>query len=232
MLPCSLHLCLFVDFASCFVFCFFGREAVNSKKKILSFFSFEGLKISPTATSSFFRCSRFSFLQSINQSKKLVKQKRGRKKKIQFFFFPFIFFLLHLVNQIHKPTKINCRMTSLDEIESQLNKMGALVLNVEKKSKDIGTQKDSDVLRKKLRKDRDSAKSLAKDIADNLKRARYDPQDKLRAQKLSSQFKDILENFERISKDTLEKEKKTSLRLEQSITGETQTNSHYINLSI
>eukprot|EP01027_Heterolobosea_sp_BB2_P006017 GEZU01009140.1.p1 GENE.GEZU01009140.1~~GEZU01009140.1.p1 ORF type:complete len:273 (-),score=80.00 GEZU01009140.1:188-1006(-) len=112
---------------------------------------------------------------------------------------------------------------SLDDIADQISDLSALVKSIEKRVNDLGTPKDGEKFRKRLKEDREKANAMTKSISERMKHVSCAAGEKMKYEKLSTQFVSVMEQCKKVYKESMEKEKKIVVRLSHDIDAEKRT---------
>ncbi len=108
------------------------------------------------------------------------------------------------------------KKNDLDEVSNIMYLFNTSISRIESLSKAVDTPSDNTALRTKLRKAREKAKKEARTLSSKLEGAKdYGKDDEFN--KLLKQYKEINDRFQRVYKDSQEKEK-NSMRGQQGIT--------------
>eukprot|EP00743_Colponemidia_sp_Colp-15_P001068 GILK01001179.1.p2 GENE.GILK01001179.1~~GILK01001179.1.p2 ORF type:complete len:252 (-),score=56.63 GILK01001179.1:1345-2052(-) len=110
----------------------------------------------------------------------------------------------------------------LEEVTSQVVKFNVAVNKLKDQVQALGTKRDTSSLRQQLSKERDDARETSRRIAQTLKQAaaRIRPDEKAKLEKVTKDFKKVLESYDQVSKDSLRREKELVTIISASLNAE------------
>lgn len=102
----------------------------------------------------------------------------------------------------------------MDILSQQISAFNSSIAALRKQAERIGTERDTASFRTQLQHKREECGATARDLIQNLKKAKVDRSEKARYDKLMMQYSDILKSFKDISADSIQREKMIPARPE------------------
>ena len=106
---------------------------------------------------------------------------------------------------------------SVQEFAEQLREFHKRTKAIQQLAGQLGTSEDNDSLRRRLGQEREVAKEAAKRLAQLTKLRPTERAEKQRHEKLSADFRTVMEEYEKVTQDTLAKERRIHTAMRESM---------------
>ncbi len=120
-------------------------------------------------------------------------------------------------------TLSNFTIETVDDLSDCIYALVQRVTRIENYTKEIESPKDTEVLRKKLKREREIAKDIASQLLRQFKHFEADKEltekERFTFSKVTKQFSEVFENYERVNRESIQREKRAILKREQILSG-------------
>lgn len=106
---------------------------------------------------------------------------------------------------------------SIQEFADQLREFHKRIKAIQQLSSQLGTETDNDALRRRINSEREAAKEATQRLIQLTKLRPTERVEKQRHEKLVSDFKTVMEEYEKVTQDTLERERRIQRAIRNSI---------------